>query len=299
MSHFYFQLGLVLRLVAKSLLGNDFSEKLLSLRWSSLEAGGGGVSLRYALRLAAFTLCTLLSPAAGGRSSEDVSLFCLACLPSVEGLRDGVDGSFLVLEVEDTVFRAKLGMSEVVFDVFGLVFSELACACDWANALMVDLHIFSSGLGMFRSGLALGFWMVDFLGVDSLVHLGADPLSPLCALDSSGGMLECRGVLVAFSLRPLAGVLWSRNGLRVSLLSVCLSPLLLLPDLGSLLIGTTLLMPWFSLLVRVRTPRLVALFLLAFAILALVCFLLLICVSLLTPCLLSVVSALSVSQSSV
>lgn len=172
------------------MFGIDFSEKLLVLRWSSLEAGGGGVSLRYVLRLAAFTLCTLLSPAARGRSSEDVGLFCLACLPSVEGLRDGVDGSFLVLEDEDTVFRAKLGTSVVVLEVFGLVFSELACACVWANALIVDLHIFSSGLGIFRNGFALGFWMAAFLGVESLVHRVADPVRPLWALDSSGGMLE-------------------------------------------------------------------------------------------------------------
>lgn len=178
---------------------------------SSFEVGGSGFSLRYALRLAAFTLCTLLSPEGWGCSSEEVGLFSLACLASFEGLRDGVDGSFLVLEVEDTVFRAKLGTPAVALNVFGLVFSALACVL--AAALIVDLHIFSSGLGMFRNGLALGFWIAAFLGVDSLVHRGADPLCPCCTLESSGGMLECRGVLMVFSLRPLLGALWSRSSL--------------------------------------------------------------------------------------
>ena len=124
----------------------DFSEKLLVLRISSRVVGGGGVSLRYALRLAAFMLCTRRRFVPCGRSSLALTvgdnLFCFTevCRLVSEALRDGVEGtdgvaiSFLVLEVEDTVLRAKLGTSELFLgpSVCELLFSEEATHWAWA-----------------------------------------------------------------------------------------------------------------------------------------------------------------------
>ena len=181
----------------------------------------------------AFTLCARRRFVPCGCSSPawpvGDNLFCLpeGCRPRSEGLRDGVEGtegvpsSFLVLEDEATVLRAKLGTSEAFFapSVCELLFSDEAapwpgpCAWGWAwaKALMVERQIFSSGagLGTFLRGLALGLWREAFLGANSRAHLEMLParLLPLWAFDSLGGKLEWRGGLAAFSLLPLAGVL--------------------------------------------------------------------------------------------
>lgn len=90
----------------------------------------------------------------------------------MEGTERGL-GSFLVLEDEATVLRAKLGTSEgfLELSVTELLFSEEVCV----RALMVERHIFSScaGLGMFRRGLALGLLAEAFLADGSRVHFEA------------------------------------------------------------------------------------------------------------------------------
>lgn len=142
----------------------------------------------------------------------------LAVLDGVEGVETEAvaTGSFLVLEEEATVLRAKLGRAFSV-GVEEDPASEPAAAS--ASALKVERHIFSSGaaLGTFLTGLALGFHKGGLRGIWSFAQREALPLLPqltplpLWALDSSGGRLEWRAARAVPS-PLLAGALWSRSG---------------------------------------------------------------------------------------